>query len=62
MYYDDEPRRRQNRSYYSDEHGYVCDCRRSIEPYEQLCPQCQDYVDSERELEEDEDNDNHEDE
>ena len=54
MYYDDEPRRRQNKAYYSDEHGYVCDCRRSIDDYETLCPNCQDYVDEYREDEEEE--------
>lgn len=43
--------RRRNRCYYSDDHGYVCDCRKRDEPYEQLCPLCQEQVDAEREEE-----------
>ena len=43
----------QNRNYYSEEHGYVCDCRPSTEPYEQLCWCCQQYVDNLKSYEED---------
>ena len=32
---------KRNRSYFSDDHGYVCDCRPSTEPYEMLCWCCQ---------------------
>jgi len=46
----DEYRRKRNRAYYSDEHGYVCDCRRSEEPYEMLCHICQEYLDTQEEM------------
>lgn len=47
MYYDDREDReiKPNRAYYSDEHGYVCDCRKSYEPYEMLCWICQQSID-----------------
>lgn len=45
---------RQNRVYYDDMFGYVCDCRPSTEPYEKLCYICQQYVDIRREEDEDE--------
>lgn len=44
MYYDDrEPK--PNRAYYNEEHGYVCDCRKSYDSYEVLCWICQEYLD-----------------
>lgn len=49
MYYDDREIK-PNRAYYSDEHGYVCDCRRSCEPYEKLCWICQEYLDAQEEM------------
>ena len=41
--YDDYEIRR-NSYGFSDEHGYVCDCLRSSDPFEILCPICQEYV------------------
>lgn len=41
--YDDYEIRR-NSYGFSEEHGYVCDCLRSVDPYEMLCPVCQEYV------------------
>jgi len=38
---------KRNKSYYSEEHGYVCDCRPSVEPYEMLCDLCQQYLEQE---------------
>lgn len=43
MYYDDHEIYR-NSYGFSDEHGYVCDCLRSSDPFEILCPICQEYV------------------
>ena len=44
MYYDDrEPK--PNRAYYNEEHGYVCDCRKSYDSYEVLCWNCLEYLD-----------------
>lgn len=50
----DEPRpkRKPNKCYYSDEHGYVCDCLLHRDGYENLCPMCQ-----QKEDEKEEDND-----
>lgn len=42
--------RKRNRAYYSDEHGYVCDCRRTEDPYEMLCWICQEYVDEQEDI------------
>jgi hypothetical protein len=44
------------RAYYSDAHGYVCDCRVKDDAYEDLCFICKDRVDTKR-LEEEEDTD-----
>lgn len=41
--YDDREIRR-NSYGFSDEHGYVCDCLRSSDPFEILCPICQEYI------------------
>lgn len=49
--YDDREIRR-NSYGFSEEHGYVCDCLRSTDPYEMLCPICREYVDEHREAEE----------
>lgn len=46
---------KQNRNYYSEEHGYVCDCQPSREPYEQLCWCCQQYQDNIKEEDEEAD-------
>ena len=56
-YYDDDyDWRKPNKAYYSDEHGYVCDCRRKDDAYEDLCFICREYVDNQR-LEEEEEAD-----
>jgi len=50
--YDEDNRRIRRNAYgYSEEHGYVCDCLRSRDPYEMLCPSCQNYVDAQQEEE-----------
>ena len=56
IYYEDDgrPIRKPNRAYYSDEHGYVCDCRRSLDDYETLCWMCKTAVDNQREEDEEE--------
>jgi hypothetical protein len=51
MWYYDDREIKPNRAYYSDEHGYVCDCSRSRDPYEMLCWICQEYVDAQRQEE-----------
>lgn len=38
-----------NKAYYSEEHGYVCDCRPSYEKYEDLCWICQERIEEEDE-------------
>lgn len=50
---DDRPKRRPNKAYYSDEHGYVCDCNRHHDDYDTLCPLCQERVDNEQEDDDD---------
>jgi hypothetical protein len=56
MYYEDDgrPIRKPNKAYYSDEHGYVCDCRRSMDDYETLCWICKEAVDDQQEEDEEE--------
>lgn len=50
---DDRPKRKPNKAYYSDEHGYVCDCNRRHDDYDTLCPLCQERVDNEQEDDDD---------
>jgi hypothetical protein len=52
---DGRPIRKAKKCYYSDEHGYVCDCRRSLDDYETLCWSCKEYVDNQREEEDNDD-------
>jgi hypothetical protein len=44
------------RAYYSDAHGYVCDCHYKTDPYDTLCFICQQYVDNMKEDEDGEEN------